>query len=734
MAGKKKKIILSAVLLCCIAVVMVFLLLKGGGGADEVPRQTAAAQGEVHEVAPNAKSRMENERFLLELDEATMGITLTDKESGAVFGSVQDYSEGNATWNGFLGSGVSLEFYTGTSTVATTVSVKSEAPKTKIQYYEDGFDADLEFETSGFGMQLQVRLTQDGVSVCVPGASLSEGDTNKLGAVWLYPMFGSTYLGEKDGYMVIPEGAGALIDLKDNKGKYKTAYSKMIYGNNAGIRSFEANRYGVPVVTEPEKITMPVFGMVYEQEGAGFLAALTDGEYNAELAAYPNGVLTPFNWIGAKFHIRDVYTRQTAADSGVPSVEAKGDFRTLGIRYIIPEGKADYTVLANAYQDYLVKEGTLVKKEDVFQEKLDFLGADSKKWLLFNTTVPMTSVEQMDEILADLAKSSVTDVAPCYFGWQDGGVTLGYGSSDLTIDSHLGSKKELTALAQKLDAQGSSLTLAQELLLANSSRLYNTSTDIVKGVNQVILEKPTYQKLFQTMYYMTPYRAMNLAEQFMREYGDTPIGSVSISGLTQELYSYYSNENTYTRAECALQYKKAVEGLAGMRIGMTAPNQYLWEDMSQYYDLSMTTSNYNFISREIPFLPIVLRGYVPYWASYANFEANQEEFFLKMLEYGAYPSFLVSGESPVELRNTNSSYIYTSEYSVLKEKIVDYYERIGEILSQVEGVGIAEHTVLEADVVRVAYKNGVTLLINYSDQDYAYQGVTVPALSCYQAR
>lgn len=733
MAGKKKKIILFAAVCVLVAGLMVFLLLRGGG-ADKAFRQTEQEQAEVHEVLPNEKSRMENERFLLELDEATMGITLTDKESGAVFGSVQKYEEGNATWNGFCGSGISLEYYTGTSTVATTVSSKSEPLKTKVMYLDDGFDADLEFENSGFGLQLQVRLTQDGVSVCVPGESITEGEANKLGAVWLYPMFGSTYLGETDGYMVIPEGAGALIDLKDNKGKYKTAYSKMVYGSNAGVSPFEANRYSVPVVTEPERVTMPVFGMVYEEEGSGFLATLTDGAYNAELVAYPNGVLTPFNWAAAKFHIRDVYTRQTAADSGVPSVETKGDFRTLGIRYLVPEGKADYTVLANTYQDYLAETGTLVKQEDVFREKLDFLGADSKKWLLFHQTVPMTSVEQMDEILSDLAESSVTDVLPTYFGWQDGGVSLGYGSSDLTIDSHLGSTKELTALAEKLKERGSGLALAEELLLANSSRLYNTSTDIVKGVNQVIIEKPTYQKLFQTMYYMTPYRALQLAGEFAKKYGDTPVDLVSLSGLTEELYSYYSNENTYTRAECAEQYKQVVDSLADMQIGMKAPNQYLWEDMAQYYDLSMTTSSYNFISREVPFLPIVLRGYVPYWASYANFEANQDEFFLKMLEYGAYPSFLVSGESPVELRNTNSSYIYTSEYSVLKEKMVDYYERIGEILSQVEGVGIAEHTILATDVVKVTYKNGVSLLINYADKDYAYQGVTVPALSCYQMR
>jgi hypothetical protein len=100
-----------------------------------------------------------------------------------------------------------------------------------------------------------------------------------------------------------------------------------------------------------------------------------------------------------------------------------------------------------------------------------------------------------------------------------------------------------------------------------------------------------------------------------------------------------------------------------------------------------------------------------------------------MIEYGAYPSFLVTDESPSQLRNTNSSYIYTSQYSVLKDTMKNYYDEIGNALRKVEGVPIKSHEYISDDIVSVVYENGVQFIINYSDEDYVNGNITVPAMS-----
>ena len=100
-----------------------------------------------------------------------------------------------------------------------------------------------------------------------------------------------------------------------------------------------------------------------------------------------------------------------------------------------------------------------------------------------------------------------------------------------------------------------------------------------------------------------------------------------------------------------------------------------------------------------------------------------------MLECGAYPSFLVTAESPVELRDTNSSYIYTSEFSTLEGRIREYAEGIGSVLKRVEGIGIAKHEPLADNVVYVEYENGLSMIINYNHRDYVDGQTSVPALS-----
>lgn len=733
MAGKKsipkKRLIVKSALLCVAAIILAVVIVRIIGGKGGDGSLAEECMDSAHEIQPNAKCAMENGRFRLELDEKTMAIRVTDKASGKEYLSGQDYTEGNDIWNGFCSSGISLEFYSGNTTMPSTVSVSNTEVVKEIAYFQDGFDADLNFRDYDFRMQIQVRLTDGGVKVRVPGGSIQEGSDYFLGAVWLYPMMGSTLLGDEEGYMVIPEGPGAIINLKDNEGKYKNAYSKRIYGENIGVDALEANKYDEPVVTEPEEIRMPVFGMVYSEREGGFLGIASEGEYNAELVAYPNGVITPYNWITIKFHVRDVYQKQTARSFGSPAYEERGDIRDLGIEYLFVDGKeADYIGLANSYQDYLVKKGTLTAQEDNYEVKLDFFGADSEKWLVFDSIVPMTTVSDMEDILRDLMQESVTDILPVYIGWQKDGATLNYGSSDVGIESKLGSGNQLLNLAKKLEEHGITLTLQQELLLANSSKLYHTARDVVKGINQVIVQKPTYQKFFEEMYYQTPVRSRTLMDRLEKRYGGI-VSAVSISGISNTLFSYYSGGNIYTRGDCAAQHRSILDDLGFDEVGMVSPNVYLWDIMTQYYDIPMTTSDYDYIEREIPFLQTVLRGYVPYWAPYTNFQSNEDAFFLKLLEYGAYPSFLLTEESPIDLRNTNSSYIYTSEYSVMRDKILAWDSGLKEAFGQIEGAGIQAHHILDTGVVRTEYRNGICVYVNYSNEDYVYKDIVISALS-----
>lgn len=110
-----------------------------------------------------------------------------------------------------------------------------------------------------------------------------------------------------------------------------------------------------------------------------------------------------------------------------------------------------------------------------------------------------------------------------------------------------------------------------------------------------------------------------------------------------------------------------------------------------------------------------------------NFHANAEADLLKCLEYGLYPSFYLTKEETIDLLDTKSSWLYTSEYALWKDSIVSEYAKMNDALSKVEGATITDHVVLATDVVRVDYSNGISLVINHSDAAYSDGKISVEA-------
>ena len=117
------------------------------------------------------------------------------------------------------------------------------------------------------------------------------------------------------------------------------------------------------------------------------------------------------------------------------------------------------------------------------------------------------------------------------------------------------------------------------------------------------------------------------------------------------------------------------------------------------------------------------------YGDYVNFEANEREYFLKLVETGIYPSFYLTYENPSELIYTNSSDVYTAQYSVYRDQILNYYDELSEVSERTKGSMIVNHEITDTGVTIVTYDNGVKLYINYDETERKAEDVTVPALS-----
>ncbi len=677
----------------------------------------------------------ENDRFLMTVDTEDLTIVITDKASGQKIYSAKSDEGSNGTWQGYMHSAVALDLYTGQSMEPVKTDMINGNPDIVLNLQDMGFEAKLTFEEYDFSMTLVVSLTEEGLKVGVPADSIKESEDFKLGAITLYPFLGATAIGEHEGYLFIPESAGALIDLKDNLNQYKTPYEKKVYGLNPGISTDRQNStpWWQPEIKNSKSISDPVFGMTYEDTSLGLYGIITKGADNAKIQAYPNGVVTPFNFINTKFLYREIYTKQTARESGAPTIEDQGHFRDVEVTYHILGGQeSGYSAFAKVYRDYLIEEGYLVKTEDQFEPKFTFFGADTKKWFIFNDLVPVTTLDQMEEILNQLEEGGIHDYVPVYKAWQKDGAYLSLGDTGLKIDGQLGSTKDLKKLGESLAADGNDLILEIDLLRASTQSFYNTRKDLIKGINEILVKENTHGRLFGETYVQSPNLAGDIADKYVKRYGDTSLNHVAIEGLPETLYSYFLSGDIFGRDQALEQIDEVFAGMEDLSRSLYKPNNYLYQYMDQYFDMELSTSNYSYISQEVPFLPMVLKSYVPYWAGDVNFVANQREYFLKMIEYGAYPSFLLTGESPIKLRDTESSHIYTSEFSVLKDKIFTYTEELGQVFKPLEGVAMVDHQVMDNNLVKVTYEDGTILVINYGQKDLSVdindETLTVKAL------
>ena len=147
-----------------------------------------------------------------------------------------------------------------------------------------------------------------------------------------------------------------------------------------------------------------------------------------------------------------------------------------------------------------------------------------------------------------------------------------------------------------------------------------------------------------------------------------------------------------------------------------------------FLDLPLDTTSYSFLSAEVPFLPMVISGQIPYYATWLNFESNQQKMLLKLAEYGAYPSWLLTGEDVQPLIHTNSSDVFSANWDVLLPTMKEVNARMQALHEAIGGSAMVEHAQLDTGVVRVTYENGTAVYVNYRKTDADVDGVTVPAL------
>lgn len=666
----------------------------------------------------------ENDLFQLYVDFTTLAFKVRDKRTDYVWHSgIDALAEGdrlNRSWQAFAQSGISLE-YLDERAINKRISITNSAHTLTVTPVPQGVLAQLAFLDYEISLEISLQLEADGVRVAVPFASIREGNPkSRLGLLYLYPFFGATRGSSTDGYMFLPDGIGSLIPFADST-KAKNMFYGRYYGADLGMIGIMPFNVAV---NPPLPISFPVFGMVHGEGQNAFLAVVEQGAAYGELQAHPAGILTNFNFLYNAFIYNQSYFQATnRSGAGVTTLQRQPNAFDVVMHYRFLIGEAaSYVGMARSYQRYLVDAGRLHQHTDSNPNigiRLEFLGGDKERVLFWDRFVPMTTLRQMREILDRL---QVANPQVIYYGWQPLGATT-MPPHTLALESGLGNLDELRAITEKVAAADGYFWLYLDPQAAfGGEGGYSPRNDVAMAITGVSLEG-----------YSRTYNHYFTVDALQRRYTDLTSDiaaqlrvGLALDNIGSMLYTDFRSTPPFSR-ESALSAYQRLLGESPVRLSFYRPNDYMFGMAAAYYDMPLGNNGYIYTTESVPFLPIVLSGYVPYYGSALNFSSDLQEDLLRHVDFGIYPSYFLTYEATANMLNTRSSWIYTSSYAQWGGQVRQTYQWMNALLAPVRGQSIVARQRLAVGVFATTYANGRQIIVNYSTQPFTYGGQRIEA-------
>jgi len=704
--------------------------LAFGGGEPSV----LAAQPEIgdvdwrnHQEIPDYFELVaENDNFQLYVDQSTIAFKVLDKRSGYIWSSNLDEvtkdDKLNKTWTAFARSGISID-YLDQKAISERLSITNSENTLNVNLTEDGFQASVKFIDPSISLVVMVTLEPDGVRVEVPFESIKEEDPDfKLGLLYVYPFFAATKEDSVPGYMFIPDGCGSLVRFGATTKATNILYARY-YGSDLGmLASIPYN----PMVNRPYNFSIPVIGMVHGHKQNAYISVIEEGASYAQVQMHPAGVITRFNFLFNAFIYNESYFQATnRSGAGVITLQPSTNAYDVKIHYRFLTGDdSDYVGMAKSYQKYLVDKGILQRSADEDGDigiRLEFLGGEKEKVLIWQRLIPMTTVDQMAGILENL---DVKDPEVIYYGWQPLGASS-MPPKSLKLDSGLGTVHQLASLADSIVASGGNFYLyldPQAALMGEKG--YSPRYDLAMSITNFNLTG--YNNRNEENYYFNfdavSERYSALSEDVFSELN----AGLALDGIGSMLFSDFKSKNVLNRENAIISYQQMLAEDDGIT-SFYLPNDYMFGYVNAYYDIPLTNNGYVYTTDVVPFLQIVLSGYVPVYGTALNFSSNITDELLRHVDFGVYPSYFLTYDVTAKILNTRSNWIYTSSYAQWGDEIERTYKWLDNLLGPVEGQAIIARKVIVEGVVATTYANGKQIIVNYTNRPFSAGVISVNA-------
>lgn len=651
-----------------------------------------------------------------------------------------------------------------------------------------------------FKLALEYRVDGEEITIRVNAGNIRfNSSMYKLSDVMVLP-YGGAGDANNSGYMFSPDGSGSLINFSDLSSQFtnsNTLYGQdyayhTITGQNKEVSRLPVFGVYQRVEKDSQRAEMvPVYDpetgeLVYDEEGnvvteevmvdvpleIAYLAVIEEGDSLAKINVNYGGPVHNYASIYTSFNPRpkDSYVLDGGISVGTDAmwtVESKRKYTgAFKLRLFILDGTEDgdeatsvfdadksYADMAAAYRSYLVRTGVLKAipdlKNDIplYLETMGALtGSKTVMGIPVETRIPLTTFDDTIKIIDELNEASINNIKIRLNAWHNSGF-MGEIATSIEVEEALGGEEGFKKLIAYAKEKG--VTLFPEIELSvvyrdESFDGFSWDENVCETIDDRIAWYQDYDPVLQAFsdFYgggvISPSFMKDLYNMASEDYDKFEVGAISVGTVGEYLSSDFNKDNPLTREdskELVIQLLDLIRS-KNEKVLVNAGNEYTLRYVTDILELPLDDSRLLYSYATVPFMSMVLHGYVEYAGIALNLAGDYNYQLLKTIESGASPYFVVACNNTSDLKqyaNPEIAQYYSVSYGIWKADILKAYNAVNEALSDVQNSVIRKHEIVSSDanVVKVIYENGISFYMNYDEKDrtvvFGDSEIVVPA-------
>lgn len=585
-----------------------------------------------------------------------------------------------------------------------------------------------------FNMSMTYRLDGEDLVVEVPFNEIQYKEEYPVYYLSILPYFGAGTK-EEEGFLLVPEGGGGLIEFNNGKIKQNDYFSNLYGWDMAQDRD--------AIVHETET-SFNVFGI--SKEDSSFICIMEDGAPYGGIRADVSGKKHSYNYACAEYTLvhREQYDVAETTTGSIYSYEPglqQDEKIVQRYRFV---GSENYVDMANAYSNYLSEKytGYLAMNDDTTAPvALEIIGAVDKIEQVVGVPVSrpleLTTFDEASAIIDELHAAGMSNMSVKLSGWMNGGVQQKL-LDDVKVIRGLGGKKDLQAMVNASNEKGVPVYLNGITNYAKDSDVFDgffVFTDAARFVSKEKAELYVYNEVSygkresQDTYYLLKASIILDMAKNLQSAANSYGAGVSFEDMGDVLSSDFKRKELVSRQKVLNNQSELLKSMKdeGTAIMINAGNDYAIAYADMVTNMDLGGYEYTIIDKQVPFYQIALHGMVNYTGKPINLAGEYQDEVLKSAEYGAGLSFTIMDETSFTLQNTLYTEYYGAEYASWKDQMIEIYTRYNNELGHVFNQRMTGHEYVAENVAMTTYEDGTRVYVNYSYDDVTVDGTTVTA-------